>query len=69
MAALTYTANAALVADSPLYTFAQADIRDPAALDAAFATHRPDIFLHLAAESHVDRYMALLHKSREGFIL
>lgn len=32
-----------------------ADIRDRAALDAAFAAHRPDIVLHLAAETHVDR--------------
>ena len=56
--ALTYAANlasVASVADSPLYAFQQADIRDRAALDAAFATHQPDIVLHLAAESHVDR--------------
>jgi dTDP-glucose 4,6-dehydratase len=56
--ALTYAANLANVAavsDSPLYAFVQADIRDRAALDAAFAAHRPDIVLHLAAESHVDR--------------
>lgn len=56
--ALTYAANlanVAPVADSPLYAFVQADIRDRAALDAAFAMHRPDIVLHLAAESHVDR--------------
>ncbi|WP_243614338.1 dTDP-glucose 4,6-dehydratase [Shimia aestuarii] len=56
--ALTYAAdlaNVASVADSPLYAFQQADIRDRAALNAAFATHQPDIVLHLAAESHVDR--------------
>jgi dTDP-glucose 4,6-dehydratase len=56
--ALTYAANlanVAPVADSPLYSFVQTDIRDRAALDAAFATHQPDIVLHLAAESHVDR--------------
>ncbi len=56
--ALTYAANlanVAPVADSPLYSFVHADIRDRAALDAAFATHQPDIVLHLAAESHVDR--------------
>lgn len=56
--ALTYAANlanVAPVADSPLYAFMQADIRDRQALDAAFAAHRPDIVLHLAAESHVDR--------------
>lgn len=59
--ALTYAANlenVASVADSPLYSFVQADIRDRAALDAAFAAHRPDFVLHLAAESHVDRSIA-----------
>ncbi|TDE32972.1 dTDP-glucose 4,6-dehydratase, partial [Antarcticimicrobium sediminis] len=35
--------------------FVQADIRDRAALDAAFAAHQPDAVMHLAAESHVDR--------------
>ncbi|ARE82970.1 dTDP-glucose 4,6-dehydratase 2 [Roseovarius mucosus] len=56
--ALTYAAcleNVASVADSPLYTFVHADIRDRAALDRVFATHAPDAVLHLAAESHVDR--------------
>ena len=56
--ALTYAAcldNVASVADSPLYRFEQADIRDRAALDRVFAAHRPDAVMHLAAESHVDR--------------
>lgn len=56
--ALTYAAcldNVASVADSPLYAFEQADIRDRAALDRVFAAHRPDVVMHLAAESHVDR--------------
>jgi len=56
--ALTYAAcldNVASVAESPLYAFEQADIRDRAALDRIFATHRPDAVMHLAAESHVDR--------------
>ncbi len=56
--ALTYAAcleNVALVADSPLYHFEQADIRDRAALDRIFAAHQPDAVMHLAAESHVDR--------------
>ena len=56
--ALTYAAcleNVASVADSPLYAFEQADIRDRAALDRVFASHRPDRVMHLAAESHVDR--------------
>ncbi|PZX42014.1 dTDP-glucose 4,6-dehydratase [Roseinatronobacter thiooxidans] len=56
--ALTYAAcleNVASVADSPLYAFAQADIRDRASLDRVFASHQPDAVMHLAAESHVDR--------------
>lgn len=56
--ALTYaacTANVAEVAANPLHCFEQADIRDRAALDRIFATHRPDAVLHLAAETHVDR--------------
>jgi len=56
--ALTYAAcleNVAPVADSPLYAFEQADIRDRAALDRIFAAHDPDAVMHLAAESHVDR--------------
>jgi dTDP-glucose 4,6-dehydratase len=56
--ALTYAAcpeNVAGVADSPLYTFEHADIRDRAALDCIFAAHAPDAVMHLAAESHVDR--------------
>ena len=56
--ALTYAAcldNVASVSGSNLYSFEQADIRDRAALDRIFATHRPDAVMHLAAESHVDR--------------
>ena len=56
--ALTYAAcleNVAAVADSPLYSFEQADIRDRAALDRIFSAHQPDAVMHLAAESHVDR--------------
>ena len=56
--AMTYAANAANVASiaqSNLYSFEQADIRDRAALDRIFATHAPDAVMHLAAESHVDR--------------
>lgn len=56
--ALTYAANlenVASVAGHPDYAFVQADIRDRAALDAAFGHHRPDAVMHLAAESHVDR--------------
>ncbi len=56
--ALTYAAclaNVASVADSPSYAFEQADIRDRPALERVFAAHKPDIVMHLAAESHVDR--------------
>ncbi len=56
--ALTYAAcleNVASVAQSPLYSFEHVDIRDRAALDRVFATHSPDVVMHLAAESHVDR--------------
>ena len=56
--ALTYAAcleNVASVARNPAYAFEQADIRDRAALDRVFVTHRPDAVMHLAAESHVDR--------------
>ena len=56
--ALTYAAcleNVVEVADSPLYGFEHADIRDAEALAAIFARHKPDAVMHLAAESHVDR--------------
>ena len=56
--ALTYAANLEnlnSVAHSPLYIFAQSDIRDRASLDHVFGTHNPDMVMHLAAESHVDR--------------
>jgi dTDP-glucose 4,6-dehydratase len=56
--ALTYAAcldNVASVAQSNLYTFEEADIRDRAAMDRILSTHKPDAILHLAAESHVDR--------------
>lgn len=56
--ALTYAANpanVASVANSGLYSFERADIRDRAALDRVFEAHKPDAVMHLAAESHVDR--------------
>jgi dTDP-glucose 4,6-dehydratase len=56
--ALTYAANlanVAPVANSPLYVFEHADIRDRAAVDRILASHEPDVIMHLAAESHVDR--------------
>lgn len=56
--ALTYAASLSSldpIAGSGLYTFEQADIRDRAAIDAVFQKHQPDLVMHLAAESHVDR--------------
>ena len=56
--ALTYAAcldNVTSVADHPNYAFEQVDICDRAGLDAVFAKHNPDVVMHLAAESHVDR--------------
>ena len=56
--ALTYAAcleNVASAADSPLYAFEQVDIRNRKNLDITFAKHKPDVVMHLAAESHVDR--------------
>ncbi len=43
------------VADSPRYHFEQVDICDGPAIKRIFALHRPDVVMHLAAESHVDR--------------
>ncbi len=55
---LTYAGNRdnlAPVAADPRYRLVQADIADAAAIAAAFAGFAPDIVMHLAAESHVDR--------------
>ncbi|MGL5798669.1 MAG: dTDP-glucose 4,6-dehydratase [Plesiomonas sp.] len=55
---LTYAGNLeslALVADSSRYTFEQVDICQRSELDRVFATYQPDVVMHLAAESHVDR--------------
>jgi dTDP-glucose 4,6-dehydratase len=56
--ALTYAAcleNVAEAAKDPNYAFVEVNICDRAALDAVFAEHKPDVVMHLAAESHVDR--------------
>lgn len=55
---LTYAGNLeslATVADSERYAFEQVDICDSAELDRLFAQYQPDVVMHLAAESHVDR--------------
>ncbi|GGW58818.1 hypothetical protein GCM10008111_13530 [Alishewanella tabrizica] len=56
---LTYAGNlksVASIADSNRYAFEQADICDAAAMAALFEKHQPDALMHLAAESHVDRF-------------
>ncbi len=55
---LTYAGNldsVAPVAGSSRFAFHQTDICDAPALREAFAAFRPDVVMHLAAESHVDR--------------
>jgi dTDP-glucose 4,6-dehydratase len=55
---LTYAGNLeslASVSCSERYQFSQTDICDRVALDAVFSEFQPDIIMHLAAESHVDR--------------
>ena len=55
---LTYAGNLdnlAGVADDPRYRFERADICDPSAIRRIFEDHKPDVVMHLAAESHVDR--------------
>ena len=56
--ALTYAGNLENLADvegSERYAFVKADIRDAAAVARAFDEHRPEVVVHFAAESHVDR--------------
>ena len=55
---LTYAANLASlegIADRPNYSFVQLDIADPKAVAEGFEEHQPDVVIHFAAESHVDR--------------
>jgi dTDP-glucose 4,6-dehydratase len=55
---LTYAGNLASlspVANNPRYSFVRADIADADRMKSVFASHRPDVVMHLAAESHVDR--------------
>ncbi len=55
---LTYAGNLnslTSVAASVRYQFVQADICDPHKLQQIFSDYQPDIVMHLAAESHVDR--------------
>ncbi|MCB8822290.1 dTDP-glucose 4,6-dehydratase [Microvirga rosea] len=55
---LTYAGNLDSlkpVANNPRYQFEQADIADAERMRAVVAAFRPDVIMHLAAESHVDR--------------
>ena len=55
---LTYAGNLESLAEvdqDPKYQFAQIDICDAEALTKAFLTFQPNLIMHLAAESHVDR--------------
>jgi dTDP-glucose 4,6-dehydratase len=55
---LTYASNSKSldsVKNSHLYNFEKVDICDNKLIKNVFYKHKPDIVLHLAAESHVDR--------------
>jgi len=55
---LTYAGNLQSlkeVEDSPRYAFEKVDICDGPEVRRVFETHKPDVVMHLAAESHVDR--------------
>jgi dTDP-glucose 4,6-dehydratase len=55
---LTYSGSAKAVeevADHPRYSFMLGDICDANSVRVALSKFRPDIVIHLAAESHVDR--------------
>ncbi|TDT01960.1 dTDP-glucose 4,6-dehydratase [Erwinia rhapontici] len=55
---LTYAGNPESVvgvSNDARYAFVQADICDKDAISAIFNEHQPDVVMHLAAESHVDR--------------
>jgi len=56
--ALTYAGNLENLADverHPRYVFVRGDIADAPAMAKVFAEHRPEVVVHFAAESHVDR--------------
>ncbi|NRB37891.1 MAG: dTDP-glucose 4,6-dehydratase [Pseudomonadales bacterium] len=55
---LTYAGNLeslASIEKSDRYCFVEADICDFTMMNRVFSEHQPDIIMHLAAESHVDR--------------
>ena len=57
---LTYAGNLENLRDvegSPNYLFIRGDITDAAFLEKVFGEHEIDGVIHLAAESHVDRWV------------
>jgi dTDP-glucose 4,6-dehydratase len=55
---LTYAANPkslAAIEGRDNYRFERVDVADADAVEALFARHAPDVVVHFAAESHVDR--------------
>ena len=55
---LSYAGNADSIGpikDTTRYVFEKVDICDAAQIDRVFTEHQPDVVMHLAAESHVDR--------------
>lgn len=70
---LTYAGNLSSLKafdNSPQYTFEQVDIADSAAVSHVFEHNQPDMVMHLAAESHVDRSIdgpaAFIHTNLVG---
>lgn len=56
--ALTYAGNLASLGEAGAHarhTFVRADVADTAAMRELLAQHRPNVIVHLAAETHVDR--------------
>ena len=56
--ALTYAGNKNNIADflnRSRFTMAEGNIRDAVLVDALFAIYKPDVVVHFAAETHVDR--------------
>jgi dTDP-glucose 4,6-dehydratase len=55
---LTYAGNLdslAPICEDPRYAFVRADVADAAKMRDLFDVNQPDVIVHLAAESHVDR--------------
>ena len=55
---LTYAGNLESLSEienDPRYAFERADICDGSTMSRIFIEHQPDVVMHLAAESHVDR--------------